>query len=71
MDQSCQKVLLVLKHLGIGTYPFSTLPISFLHQGVNLDSFTPEPDCFLLTIVKNDIHNGVEILIGEKLQKRF
>ena len=46
MNQSCQKLLLVLKQLGFQTFTSSIPPISiFLHQSVNLDSFAPEEDC--------------------------
>ena len=65
MDQSCQKVLLVLTHLGIQTYTSSTLPISFvLHQSVNLGRFSSEEDCSFLDILKSDLYIGIGVLIG-------
>ena len=44
MDQNCQKVLLVITHLGIQTYTSSTLPISIFYIKVSTVSFLPEVD---------------------------
>ena len=45
MDQICQKVLLVLTHLGFETYTSSTLLFfHFSRQSVYLDSFLHEED---------------------------
>ena len=69
MDQSCQRVHLVLAQRGIQTFTSSTLPISFLHQDVSLDAFIFEAFCWFLIILKYDLHIGIGIVRGQKWQK--
>ena len=52
IDQSCQKLLLVVTNLGIQTYTSSNLSFFFLHQGVNLDGFIPGAGFSFLIILR-------------------
>ena len=72
MDQSCQKMHLVLKQRGNQIFTFSNPPMSFFsQQGVNLDSFTLEGNFSLPCISKYDFYIGFGILMGQMWKKWF
>ena len=64
MDQSCQKVLLVMVQLGIQTFTSSTLPVSFLSIKVSISIALYLKQTSFLSISEKDIYIGIGILRG-------
>ena len=63
MDQSCQKMLSVLRKFGIQTSTSSTnLFRFFFYQGVILGSFKLEANCLILSISKKIFTSELELL---------
>ena len=72
MDQSCQKVLLVLTYFGTQNCTFSTLPICFfsIKVSVSIAFYLKQIVLFQLS-EKNDFFIGVGVLTGHVWQKCF
>ena len=62
MDQSCQKVLLVMAELGIQTFSSTTLPVTFLSIKVPISIALYLKQTVRFTISKPDIYIGIGIL---------